>query len=334
MYEYSSQLSGQPFGQPSISKQSDLFSNISTINQTIGYNFPVDAVVTFRGEFLDLNNEREGYNYEIKYCLRSISKNLPWIRNIYVMQNPQAKIPSFFSENYRENGVILLSDDQVIPKKYLPTTNSESIETFLAMIPGLSEQFIYFCDDIFVNKPTPIEYFFTKTGIPKRLIFSRMYHGQKQLTNKYGFKAPPSPGFWVWYPHVPIPYTKTEINNFLNAYPEFIEYIRSIRSRKDKKTWFDSCVDIGLTFPCMQFHTNVDWFTSQNQNVESAGESGDQALDYIFFPQDTWKIRDSLKRFICVGDHFTGSLAERSIERDKLKGALESIFPEKSRAEI
>jgi hypothetical protein len=287
-------------------------------------NFPVDAVVTFRGEIFNLNGNREGYNYEIKYCLRSISKYMPWIRRIYVLQGADAKVPSFFSKNYKRNGVFLFNDHEIIPKKYLPTTNSDSIETFLTLLPGLSEHFIYLCDDMFVMKPVSVDYFFTPNGVPRRIIFPRTYIEQVGIQK---IKAPPSPG--SWYAHIPIPYTKTEINEYLNKYPDFIEYIRSIRSRNDKIKAAEACHKIGLTFPCLQLHTNVDFMGKGTSNNEY--ELG--ISDYLRFPIDTWKIKDCSKKFLCIGDYFIGSLEERSVQRNILKESLESIFPEKSRAE-
>jgi len=288
------------------------------------YSFPVDVVLTFRGEIFDLTSNREGYNYEIKYCLRSISKNMPWVRRIYILQNSDANVPSFFSANYRQNGIYLFGDDQVIPAKYLPTTNSDSIETFLTLLPGLSENFIYFNDDWFVMKPVPMHYFFTSGGVPKRIIENRRY----LPSTKNVMKTPPSPGESVWYPHVPTPYTKTEINTYLDKYPEFIEYTRSIRSRKnlDKSV----CYDLGLTFPCMQLHTNVSYNSHQTNGKETEKE----ASDYLEFPRDIAKISKVSKKFLCVNDQFEGSLEERSSFRNTLNTVMESVFPDKSWAEL
>lgn len=293
-------------------------SNIP-IDRFMSINYPVDAVITFRGEKFNVNNNREGYNYEIKYCIRAISKNMPWIRKIYILQN-DADIPSFFSKNYEQNNVFLYGHSEIIPQKYLPTTNSDSIETFLTLLPGLSEHFVYFCDDIFVRKEMPIDYFFTAFGVPKRVKFPRMY--LPQIGNK--MKSPPSPG--VWYPHIPIPYTKSEINAYLNEYSEFIEYVRSIRERKDKI--FDVCHNIGLTFPCMQLHTGVDFMNRTNN-----GYYGIDIADYYFYPNDILKIESGTKPFFCIGDHSIGSLQERNQNRNKLRIILEKIFSEKSRAE-
>jgi hypothetical protein len=293
------------------------------IDKFLGTDFPVDAVITFRGEKFNLNHNREGYNYEIKYCLRSISKNMPWIRRIYVLQGADSKVPSFFSENYEKNNVFLYNDDEIIPKQYLPTNNSDSIETFLTYLPGLSEQFIYFCDDIFVRKEVPIEYFFTSSGVPKRCKFPVIYH---EAIKDYEFKTPPSPG--LWYPHVPIAYTKTEINKYLNKYSEFIEYIRNIHSRKNNS--FTSCHNIGLLYPCLQLHSNINFMSKGINN----GEYEIEASDYYAFPRDMMIIEFGSKKFFCVNDESTGSLQDRVINRNKLRKIMEKIFPEKSRAEI
>ncbi len=298
----------------------DTFTNI---------NFPVDAVITFRGEKLNLNHNREGYNYEIKYCLRSISKNMPWIRNIYVLQGADAKIPSFFSKNYLKYNVMLYNDDEIIPKKYLPTNNSDSIETFLTLLPGLSEHFIYFCDDIFVRKETPVDYFFTSSGVSKRPVFPVVYH--KQIVNYHNrssdgdIKTPPSSG--MWYPHVPIAYTKTEFNEYLNKYSDFIEYIRSVRSRKNNT--YTLCHNIGLLYPCLQLHSGINYLGKGISNEHEI-----IASDYYAYPRDISIIELGLKRFFCVNDESSGSLEERVINRTKFRKIMEKIFPEKSRAEI
>ena len=43
-----------------------------------------------------------------------------------------------------QHNVLIYNDDEIIPDKYLPTSNSDSIETFLTLLPDLSEHFVYF----------------------------------------------------------------------------------------------------------------------------------------------------------------------------------------------
>jgi hypothetical protein len=262
------------------------------------------------------------------YCLRSISQNMPWIRKIYILQNSDANVPSFFSSNYEENGIYLFNHEHIILDRYLPTTNSDSIETFITQLPGLSEHFIYFNDDCFVMKHIPIDYFFTSKGIPKKIIEKRQYLNANN--QKIKIKVPPSPGELVWHPHIPLSYTKTQINKYLNDYSEFIEYIRSIKSRKNIEESKTACYNLGLTYPCMQLNTNVAYNTSSETN----GETEQIASEYLKFPHDLLKINQVTKKFLCLGDHFEGSNEERTLYRNQLKNILDIIFPIKSRAEI
>lgn len=49
------------------------------------------------------------------------------------------------------NKIVYIDHDDIIPKKYLPTFNSMVIEAFLWNIPNLSDNFLYFNDDLFLS---------------------------------------------------------------------------------------------------------------------------------------------------------------------------------------
>ena len=93
---------------------------------------------------------------EIYWCLRSINKFMPWVRRIFLVtdgQDPhvESRIP------------IEIVDHKVIFRnyeEYLPTFCSNSIEAMLWRIPGLSEHFIYFNDDLMVCHPVTPDMFF------------------------------------------------------------------------------------------------------------------------------------------------------------------------------
>ena len=91
----------------------------------------------------------------LKYLLRGIRKNMPFIDKVYLVVALESQVPA---EVASEVNVVLHKD--IIPAKFLPTFNSTTIEMFLHRIPGLSEQFIYFNDDIFPLRPTSAEDFF------------------------------------------------------------------------------------------------------------------------------------------------------------------------------
>ncbi|MBQ0077956.1 MAG: Stealth CR1 domain-containing protein [Bacteroidales bacterium] len=99
---------------------------------------------------------------EIHWCIASINRFAPWIRRIYIVtdgQNPcvQSSIP------------VEIVDHKTIfagYEEYLPTFNSVSIETMMWRIPGLSEHFIYFNDDLMLLRECSPEDFFTPEGRP------------------------------------------------------------------------------------------------------------------------------------------------------------------------
>lgn len=97
----------------------------------------------------------------LPYWFRCIEKNAPWVRNIYFVT--WGHVPSWLNLDHPKLKIIKHSD--YIPKKYLPTFSSHTIELNLHRIPGLSEHFIYFNDDTYLLKPVRPDFFF-KSGLP------------------------------------------------------------------------------------------------------------------------------------------------------------------------
>ncbi|MHC9537670.1 stealth family protein [Dellaglioa sp. BT-FLS60] len=98
-----------------------------------------------------------------KYWFRSVEKYAPWVNKIYVVTNGQ--VPDFL--DIKNDKIIFIKHSDYIPNEYLPTFSSIPIELNFANITGLSEHFVVFNDDTFLNdyvKPTD---FFSKSGLPK-----------------------------------------------------------------------------------------------------------------------------------------------------------------------
>ncbi len=100
-------------------------------------------------------------NDELKYSLRSIEKNLPWIRKIFIITDNQ--VPNFIDINNTK--IQIINHEEIIPKEILPIFNSVVIEYFLHNIPNLSEKFLLASDDCFVNKNLTPDFFF-KNDLP------------------------------------------------------------------------------------------------------------------------------------------------------------------------
>ncbi len=105
---------------------------------------------------------------ELRYSLRSVERFLPWARKIFIVTDRQkpkwldANHPKIRIVDHRE--IFLNAED-------LPTFNSVAIEANLHRIPGISERFIYFNDDMMLGRPFEPEDFFAPDGRPRSFIF-------------------------------------------------------------------------------------------------------------------------------------------------------------------
>lgn len=97
----------------------------------------------------------------LKYWFRSIEKYTPWVNKVYLVTAGQK--PDWINVDCEK--LVIVDHKDFIPKEYLPTFNSHAIELNLHRISGLSEQFVYFNDDMFVtSRMKPSDFF--KNGLP------------------------------------------------------------------------------------------------------------------------------------------------------------------------
>lgn len=102
---------------------------------------------------------------EIRYCLASILRFAPFVRKIFIVtdnQNPQ--LDDFIETEFPDRTAeIVIIDHKVIfegYESYLPVFNSLAIETMLWRIPGLSDHYVYFNDDVLLAAPVEPDDFF------------------------------------------------------------------------------------------------------------------------------------------------------------------------------
>lgn len=102
---------------------------------------------------------------DLIFCLRSIFKYAPWIRNIYILTD--AQVPPIRADLAEEKQVFIIDHKTVFRgfENYLPTFNSLAIEAFLWRIEGLANQFIYFNDDFGLCRPVSPELFFQSSKV-------------------------------------------------------------------------------------------------------------------------------------------------------------------------
>lgn len=140
---------------------------------------------------------------EIAWCVASLNRFAPWINKIYIVtdsQNP--KLDSFLKQNFPDGYIPMeIIDHKVIYKgyeEYLPTFNASAIESMTWRIPGLSDTFIQFNDDMMLCAPASVSDFFTEDGSPvcytekaniPLTILTRMLKFRRQGRRKVTFKG-------------------------------------------------------------------------------------------------------------------------------------------------
>ena len=198
---------------------------------------------------------------ELEFCLLSIFKFAPFIRNVFIVtddQDPQIDqiINTYFPERLKS---IRLVDHKEIFKDYeayLPTFNSICISNMLWRIKDLSDQFVYFNDDLFLLRPIkPSDWF--KEGRPvlrgkwmtppfERLLWDKIKQNLRTTLlphKKYDLRpsfqvnqwhAAKLLGFrWRYFRsgHTPLALHKKTLENYFNSHPQLLKQNISYRFR-------------------------------------------------------------------------------------------------------
>lgn len=97
----------------------------------------------------------------LRYWFRGVEQYAPWVHKIFFVT--YGHLPQWLNTRNPKLNIIKHSD--YIPGAYLPTFNSHVIENHMHLIPGLSDRFVYFNDDMFIVRKThPTDFF--KQGKP------------------------------------------------------------------------------------------------------------------------------------------------------------------------
>ena len=143
-------------------------------------DYPIDFVVTWvDGDDPEWQKSKAQYEGEMnkeadnsaaryrdwglmRYWFRAVEQYAPWVRKVFFITNGQK--PDWLDLNNKK--LVFLEHKDFIPEEYLPTFNSRTIELNLWRIEELSEHFVYFNDDLFLNQPIGPDCFF-QYGLPR-----------------------------------------------------------------------------------------------------------------------------------------------------------------------
>ncbi|WP_346181009.1 stealth family protein [Streptomyces osmaniensis] len=100
---------------------------------------------------------------ELRYALRSLEMYAGFVRHVYLVTDSQ--LPAWLDLD--AEGLTVVDHREILPADALPVFNSHAIESRLHHIRGLSDHYLYFNDDVFINRPVRAEHFFHGNGIAR-----------------------------------------------------------------------------------------------------------------------------------------------------------------------
>ena len=288
-----------------------------------------------------------------RYWFRAVAENAPWVHKIYVVTDNQTP----YWLNTDDEKIAAVDHADFIPEKYLPLFNSCAIECNVHRIPGLSDTFVYFNDDMYLNAPVREEDFFVN-GLPK------YYAGQKLFDEKNlnSFDYQLFAGMTVANRNVPPEVIrkayKTKLLNPVLGAGARNNFLLALLGGMGRVTKF---FDEHLATPILRTTMEEIWekepelldITSSNRFRDFKGVSQTVFRYYDcargnFVPRARWfgaytlsshqetawetDIREGKNRTICLNDGHL-SAEEQQIVQQRMTAAFESRYPNKCRFE-
>ena len=131
-------------------------------------NEPIDVLIKYidlRDPDLKRNNlhqiEKDYENEELKYCIRSILKNIPWVRKIFILM-PNNKVRFFKGYNLIKKKIIYIKDKDLLGYDS-SNINAFQFRYWKLKKFGISDNFISMDDDYFIgNKLEKKDFFYVE----------------------------------------------------------------------------------------------------------------------------------------------------------------------------
>lgn len=253
----------------------------------------------------------------MKYVLRGIETNCPWVNKVHLILFDESMIPNWLNTLNPKLHICYHRD--YIPEQFLPTFSSSVIEMFIHRIPGLAENFIYSCDDMLFVKPIPEDYFFknNKPVSPLKSIASsyrietddwcRIENNNYRLEAKLLGKLQRCD-----HPHFQIPFNKTFIEFvWYKCESDFIKGLShsKMRNKYENQIWiFDD-----LQRLTKHAITNINIFN--NAKIYQGNNTG----NFSAFNN---------KNIVCFND--TDNQKNYELVKKKFIQYMESVLPNKS----
>ena len=166
----------------------ELFQEVNQKNSEILEKEPIDVLI----KYIDLSDtslnrtgihqvKKDFENCEIKYSVRSILQNIPWIRKIFILM-PNDRVKYFKPKEEISEKIVYVKDKDVLG---FDSGNSCTFQYNLYKMKnfGLSDNFLLMDDDYFIAKPiNKNEMFYEENGeVYPAIITSDFYEMKKDI---------------------------------------------------------------------------------------------------------------------------------------------------------
>lgn len=287
----------------------------------------------------------------LQYWFRGVEKFAPWVEKIHFVT--WGHLPEWLNTDHPKLNIVKHSD--YIPEKYLPTFNSHVIGNNMHRIKELSEEFVYFNDDVFLIKPIKEDFFF-KNGLPCDMPILKSITGWyfntillrsvATLNGSFSLRKTIKEKPLNWF-HPK--YGKLAIKNFLytivsgSKFPGFHHFHLALPIRKStlKKVW-EEVPEImkESSEPKFRNYFTVNlslqryWELATNNFHPVDKRKWGKVFELVWMkPEDAARfIKNQGKPIVCVNDHANMENYEEA--KRIINNAFEKILPEKSTFEL
>ncbi|MFA6961588.1 MAG: stealth family protein [Opitutaceae bacterium] len=258
---------------------------------------------------------------ELRYSLRSLETNAPWINRVFLVTNGQ--VPRWLKKDHPR--LRLVTHREIFPQSdHLPTFNSAAIEAHLHRIPGLSRRFLYLNDDVFFGSPVAREDFLPRSGRQKiwvepwtlpqsltegNLVSRWLGYNHHLLEAAFAGRTFPS------LAHTPVLFDRVMIDDLQAKWPVEFERTSAMRFRTDKM---------------VLLHVLYAHFHAARNGCELATVNADD-YQFVMFDPPLEKSIDKLAtvkrlrpKFFCINDDWDG---DGQIKDTVLTEFFENYFP-------
>lgn len=267
----------------------------------------------------DTNPERFRDAFQmLRYSLRSLETYFNDFNKVYIL-TARPQVPEWLDLN--NDRIELVHHDQVIPGKYLPTFNSNVIESFLHRIPDLSEDFIYMNDDFLFGAPVSLTSFYKNH---KYRIYNTLFGENLKWRIYDGYQDIIGLGI---IEHQPILINKNYWEEAFKLFPQETEKTRQHKFRDDRNL----CPYKLYRYHMLKHHREESdpvWINELNKVFKFHKLTNNVEKQQAFFN----KMLENSPEFYCLNDDLRGNPNPKVVKL--VKEYLEQKYPVPSSFEI